>query len=198
MDRRVDRGNATRERIIGEAERLFARDGYETVSIEAILAACAISRGALYHHFAGKEAVFTAVLEAVEERVAAHLIAAAENAADPFEALRAGCAAWLDLAARDVVVRRVVLTDAPGVIGWQAWRALDERYTLGLLRAALVAAADAGRVKRDRVDVFAHMLLAALIEVALLIARAPEDAAIERSAREAIEQLLAGLDSGKA
>ena len=198
MERRSDRGAATRQHIIGTATRLFTEQGYEAVSIEAILQACSLSRGALYHHFASKEAVFTAVLETTEERIVARLAAAAEGATDPVAALRAGCAAWLDLAAEDPVVRRVVLTEAPGVIGWQAWRALDERYTLGLIRAALAAASAAGRIKDESVEVSANVLLAVLVEVALLIARAPGDATVARNGRKAVDQFLDSLFSAPA
>ncbi len=192
MNLRVDKGQATRRNIIEVATRLFTEQGYEAVSIEALLEACGLSRGALYHHFPGKEAVFTAVLEATEERIAADLMAASADANDPLDALRRGCAAWLDLAAHDPVVRRVVLNDAPAVIGWRAWRALDERYTLGLIRAALAAAAAQGQLPAERVEVAAHVLLAVLVEVALLIS-ATEPGADHAPAREAVERVLVGL-----
>ena len=195
MERRIDRRTATRQHIIDTATRLFTEEGYEAVSIEAILQACSISRGALYHHFPSKEAVFTAVLEATEERIVARLATSAGGATDPVAALRAGCGAWLDLAAEDPVVRRVVLTEAPGVIGWQAWRALDERYTLGLIRAALTAASAAGRINDESVEVSANVLLAVLIEVALLIARAAGDITIARNGREAVDRFLDSLFS---
>ena len=198
MERRIDRGTATRQHIIDTATRLFTEEGYEAVSIEAILQACRVSRGALYHHFPSKEAVFTAVLEATEERIVVRLATSAGGATDPVAALRAGCAAWLSLAAEDPVVRRVVLTEAPGVIGWQAWRALDERYTLGLIRAALAAALAAGRIKSESVEVSANVLLAVLVEVALLIARAPGDATLARNGREAVDRFLDSLFSAPA
>ena len=193
MDRRIDKGQATRRQIVENATGLFTEQGYDAVSIEALLAACAISRGALYHHFPGKEAVFVAVLEATEERIVARLAEASVGTDDAVEALRRGCDAWLDMAATDPVVRRVVLNDAPGVIGWQAWRALDERYTLGLIRAALAAAARQGRLPGERVEMAAHILLAVLVEVALLIAAAPTDAAVRASGRDAVHRVLDGL-----
>ena len=193
LDGRKDRGQATRGRIIETAAFLFTTHGYEAVSTEMILQSCGLSRGALYYHFASKEAVFTAVLEATEQRIVSRLAAAASDKRDPIEGLRAGCAAWLALAAEDDAVRRIVLTDAPGAIGWKAWRALDERYTLGLIRGGLSAVAAKGRLREDRVDVLAHLLLAVLVEAALLIARAPEDASVARVGHEAVEQILDGL-----
>lgn len=193
MNKRLERGESTRGHILAVATALFTDQGFEGVSIEAILGAAGISKGALYHHFKSKEAVFTAVLEAVEERIVACLEEAGSAEGDPISALRAGCAAWLALAADDPVVRRIVLSDAPAVIGWQAWRTLDERYTLGLIRAALAAAAAAGQIDPERVEITAHVLLAALVEVALLIARAPGDPGRQREGLATVDALLNGL-----
>ncbi len=192
MDKRNDRGQATRAHVLQVATELFAAEGYEATSIEVVLKASGISRGALYHHFANKEALFTAVLETVEARVAKQVSAAAAGATNPLDALRAGCAAWLELA-RDSAVRQIVLVDAPSVIGWQAWRDLDNQFALGLLKAALSGMAAAGRLRPDMVDTYAHLLLAAMIEASLLVARASDaDDAIAKG-REALEALLSGV-----
>ncbi|MGC4061767.1 MAG: TetR/AcrR family transcriptional regulator [Aquabacterium sp.] len=174
MTKRNDRGQMTRQHIIDVATDLFTQAGYEATSIEQVLQACGISKGALYHHFAGKVELFTAVLEATEQHVATRLSAASEGKTNPLDALRAGCAAWLSMA-RDPTVRQVVLLDAPSAVGWQAWREIDDRHGLGLLKMALMAAAAEGRFSADLVDIHAHMLLAVLIEMSLLIARAGDD-----------------------
>ena len=192
MDHRNSRGEATRESIIATGTRLFAAHGYEAASTELLLRECGISRGALYHHFPSKEALFTAVLEATEKTIASKIIAAASPAANPLDALRAGCGAWLSLV-DDPVVKQIVLIDAPSVVGWQTWREIDDRYVLGLIKSALGRAATLGRVPANMVELYAHMLLAMLIELALLIARAdaPADAAAE--AAQALEQVLSRL-----
>jgi AcrR family transcriptional regulator len=192
METKSDRGQATRTHIVTAATELFTEHGYEATSIELILRTCGISRGALYHHFSSKEAVFTAVLEAVEARVAATVAGAAAHAANPLDALRAGSVAWLGLAT-DPTVRRIVLLDAPTAVGWQAWREIDSRNALGLLKAALGMIAAAGRFSPDLVDVYAHMLVAVLTEVALLIARADDVPATIEKGRRAIEVLLSGI-----
>ena len=193
MDGRRDRGETTRRHIVATATRLFTEEGYAGVSIEAVLKACVISRGALYHHFASKEAVFTAVLEAVESRVAEQVSAAGRGADDAFDALRRGAQAWLSLAEQDAAVRQIVLIDAPNAIGWEAWRRLDENYSLGLLHAGLAAMAEEGRLPHHRVGTYAHILLAVLIELALLIARAPDDVDAVHRGREAMNRVLDGL-----
>ncbi len=98
------------------------------------------------------------------------------------------------LAASDAAVRRIVLTDAPTVVGWSAWRAIDDRYALGLLKAGLsAAAAAAGSVRRESIDVAAHLLLATLIEAALLIARSDDPAATIALTQTTIGTILGAL-----
>src|SRR5215472_19343842 len=94
----VARGEATRAQLIAIATRLFASRGYEDTSIEAVLQEAGVSRGSLYHHFAGKDALFEAVLEAVEERAGTEAIAATEGITDTVAALRAAALAWIRLA----------------------------------------------------------------------------------------------------
>src|SRR4029453_5269277 len=138
MSRRIEEGQATRRELLRIATRLFVAHGYQGTSIEAVLREAGISRGALYHHFDGKEALFAAVLDQVEADIAGTVAAAGGGIDDPVEALRAGCHAWLRLA-REPTVRRIALVDAPAVVGWEKWREMDERYAFGLLKGALVA-----------------------------------------------------------
>ena len=147
MNKKAERGQATREHLVEVATGLFAEHGYEDTSIEAVLQETEVSRGALYHHFGGKEALFAAVLEAVERDITARL-AGLVRPADPVETLRAGCLAWVRLAA-DPVVQRILLIDAPSVIGWERWRELEEKYALGMTKEALRRVADAGRLPAD-------------------------------------------------
>jgi AcrR family transcriptional regulator len=189
MSKKVERGQATRLRIIASATTLFSELGYEATSIEAVLRESGVSRGALYHHFDSKDALFEAVLEAIEADLAQAAIAASRDISDPAKALRAGCDVFLDLT-QTAKVRQIVLVDAPAVLGWQKWREIESRYGFGLLKAALEAAAARGQVRQDLVDVFAHMLLAALIEVALMVSRADDPAEALKSGRTALGELM--------
>jgi AcrR family transcriptional regulator len=195
MDRpnkNVARGEATRAQLIAIATSLFASRGYEDTSIEAVLREAGVSRGSLYHHFAGKEALFEAVLDDVEVRVGGAVVAAAGEAAGPVAALRAGFLAWIRIAG-DPVVQRILLIDAPSVLGWERWRAMEERHALGLIRATLQAVADGGSLRPDLVDVLAHVLLASVNEVALLVARSEDPDSAMTAGADAIDQLLQRL-----
>jgi AcrR family transcriptional regulator len=177
--------------LIAVATRLFASRGYEDTSIEAVLREAGVSRGSLYHHFAGKDALFEAVLEEVEARVGAQTVEAGLGAAGPAEALRAGCLAWIRLAG-DPAVQRILLIDAPSVLGWERWRALDER-PWSLIRTALQAVADDGILRPDLVDTLAHVVLASVNEVALLVARSDDPAAAMQAGTDTIDELLQRL-----
>src|ERR1700750_1516599 len=130
-NKNVARGEATRSQLIAIATRLFAERGYEDTSIEAVLREAGVSRGSLYHHFPGKEGLF----EAVAGRKP---VAAARGSDGPVAALRAGSLAWIRLAG-DPVVRRILLIDAPSVLGWERWRAMEGHHALGGIRAVLQA-----------------------------------------------------------
>jgi AcrR family transcriptional regulator len=187
--KRAAQGRATRDQLIEVATGLFAEHGYEGTSIEAVLAAAGVSRGALYHHFAGKEALFRAVVSAVNERSMAQLTEAIAGVTDPVDAVRTAALAWIDLAG-DPVIQRIVLVDAPSVLGWEQWRDMDEGRTVGAVTQMLHAVSDTGRLPAEFVEPFAHMILAALDEAAMIVARAPDTRLAVAESRRAVEELL--------
>ncbi|MEU8317672.1 helix-turn-helix domain-containing protein [Nonomuraea sp. NPDC048881] len=186
MNLKAERGAATRDKVLAIATRLFAERGYDDTSIEAVLQESGLSRGALYHHYAGKDALFEAVLEATESAIGVKIAKAVRGIADPAAALLAGALAWVRLAG-DPVIRRIVLIDAPAVLGWESWRAMEERYSFGMLKAALQAT---GAVPDGFVDLHAHMLLAAVNESALLVARGGDTATAEAAVEEFLRRVL--------
>jgi AcrR family transcriptional regulator len=189
VDRRIQRGATTRARLVETARERFGRDGFERTSIEAILQDSGVARGALYHHFPTKEALFDAVLEQVVADVAARIADAARTAPDPAGALRAGCDRWLRLA-QDSAIRQIVLVDAPAVVGWARWRQLDEQHTLGGVRASLWRLARAGRIPKSDVDVLANMVLAAVSEAAMVTVGADNPKRALRQAKDAVRTLI--------
>jgi len=192
FSKRAAQGRATREQLIEVATRLFAERGYEDTSIEAVLAAAGVSRGALYHHFAGKDALFEAVVEHIENGITASLATEVAAAPDAVTLVHTAALAWIDLAA-DPVIQRVILTDAPSVLGWERWRAMNDRYALGATRVMLQAVADEGHLPPDQVDAFAHMILGALDEVAQVVARAADRETAVADGKAAVREFLRRL-----
>jgi AcrR family transcriptional regulator len=139
------RSAQTRARLIGEARPRFARDGFAATSTDAILEGAGVRRGALYHHFADKAALFEAVCQQLAEEALPVVEAAAKMSRGPRDALVRGSIAWVEFATRDDV-RRILLVDAPTVLGWERWQALDDRLSAASLKAGIAEALAAGEI----------------------------------------------------
>lgn len=188
------RSEATRRRLVAAARTLFTERGYAGVGTEEIVQAAGVTRGALYHQFRDKADLFAAVAETVHAEIAQRITAGAQadGPTDPMAALHAGVQRFLEVCA-DPAVERIVLLDAPAVLGWQAWRDLADRYGLGLLQHALQAAIDAGAIPPQPVVPLAHVLLGALDECALYVARADDPTAARQECTAILQRLLDGL-----
>jgi len=178
------------------ARELFAQRGYAGVGTEEIVRRAEVTRGALYHHFDGKKGLFRAVHEALEESLAeeigAKIAAEAEAGTDARAVLQLGAQAFLDACERPELAR-IALSEAPAVLGWSEWREIDERYALGLVRMSLETAMEAGEIEQQPLDPLAHVLLGALTEAALLIARADDTEAARRTVGNTVERLISSL-----
>lgn len=192
------RSEATRQRLVTAARGLFAERGYAGVGTEEIVQAAGVTRGALYHQFRDKAALFSAVAETIHAEIAQRITAGAQadGATDPMTTLHAGVRRFLEVCA-DPAVERTILLDGPAVLGWQAWRDLADRYGLGLLQHALQAAIDAGAITPQPVVPLAHVLIGALNECALYVARAGDPTAARKECTAILQQLLDGLTPGE-
>jgi AcrR family transcriptional regulator len=188
----AERSAATRQALLDAGRALFAERGFAGAGQEEIVERAGVTRGALSHHFATKQGLFLAVVQDVQGDVAELIGRAAMEGGDPMEQLRLGCLAFLD-AAMDPSVGRIVLLDAPAVLGWQTWREIDAVHGLGLVTEALDAVMDAGLIDRQPVQPLAHLLLAALNEAAMLVANADDPVATRALMGVTVERLLARL-----
>jgi AcrR family transcriptional regulator len=190
----AERSAATRASLVEAARFLFAEHGFGGVGTETIVGAAGVTRGALYHQFADKTKLFEAVYEAIEEDLARRLgeLIAATGASDPLEVMTLGANAWLD-ACGEQEVQQIVLLDGPAVLGWQRWREIGMRYGLGLIEGLLIHAIEVGRIPPQPVRALAHVLVGALDEAGLYVARAEDQAAASEEMRTVIAALVTGL-----
>jgi AcrR family transcriptional regulator len=194
----------TRQALLAVARRLFAEQGYAATGTEQIVAQARLTRGALYHHFRGKAALFRAVMEEVAlevaEQVTARQLARQADATQPgegaWEQLRAGFQAYLDVCTRRDF-QRIVLIDGPAALGRDAWEDLVGRHGYGLLAQWLSRAADQGAIPRLPIPALTRLLAALIAEASLVIARADDPEQARREAGEVIDCLLSGLSSGQ-
>lgn len=192
-----ERSAATREALTTAARRLWGERGYAAVGTPEIARAAGVTRGAMYHQFADKAALFRAVVELVEQDVMRRLVAAVDSAApdSPATALRIAVREWLEIC-DDSEIRQLVLLDAPSVLGWDDLRDVAQGYSLGITEALLTEAMDAGQIARQPARALAHVLLGALDEAAMVIATADDRAVARAEISEVLDRLVDGLLAG--
>ena len=187
-----ERSRQTTSRILAEARRLFAEYGFAKVSAEQIVTAAGVTRGALYHHFKGKKGLFRAVLEQVQAQIEQRVKVAVDRAQDPMEMLIAGNDEFL-AACLDPGLQRILLTDAPAVLGWEEWRMIDEDHVQGKYRAFLAQLMDDGLLRPLPVDALAHIISGAANEAAFWAARAEDPETALSQAQTAMAELIRSL-----
>jgi AcrR family transcriptional regulator len=193
----AERSAATQDALKAAARRLWGERGYAAVGTPEIAEDAGVTRGAMYHQYSDKSALFIAVLEAVEAEVIERLAAAvaAAEPKTPAEALYVAADAWLEIAS-EPEVRQLVLLDAPSVLGWARFREFSQRYGLGMTEQLLSAAIQSGHLKTQPVRPAATILIGALDEAALSIASADDPVRERADVREVIHDLIDGLLRG--
>jgi AcrR family transcriptional regulator len=183
-----DRRDATRGALLVAGRRLFAERGFADVPADQVVSAAGVTRGALHHHFGDKRGLFRAVFEQLEAEIVTDLARLVGEGTD--DLVPRALAAFLDICERPDV-RRIALTDAPAVLGWQAWREIEAEHGLGLLTAML---ADSPIVsKATPAPVLAQLVVGSITEAALLIAHADDRAAARKQAESALLALYGDL-----
>lgn len=182
----------TRAALVAAGRRLFGRDGYAATSVEDLAREARVTTGALYHHFPTKTALFETVFEELHTGLLAASADAAACASDEVEALAVGFEAFLD-AMLTPEVQRIIITDAPAVLGLARFTELDERYAVAAIVTELQAAAAGGRLRADDPETLARLLLGALTRGSMLIAGSPDARQTRDQVVRAIRTLLNGL-----
>jgi AcrR family transcriptional regulator len=170
-----ERTASTRSALVLAARDLFGREGFAAVGTERLAAAAGVTRGALYHQFADKTELFAAVLEQAEAEIAERMLNAVAGVppADTAALLLAGAGAFLD-ASSEPDLQRIVLVDGPSVLGWERWREICLHHSVGLVAALLDDGMERGSIPRQPVDPLTHVLVGAVDEAALYLARAAD------------------------
>ena len=192
MARQAERSEATTRAIEAAARKLFATRGFAATSIDDIASRAGVAKGAVYHHFASKEAIFERVLDTVQaELAAAPVPAASRKLSDPLDLIADSVLRYL-LAASAPERRRILLVDGPAVIGWQRWREIDAKY-FGANARASAAAVLGEKASAAELDAAANLLLGACGEAALVCAAADDPRKAARAHAAALRRMFSGL-----
>jgi len=190
-DKRVAQGEVTRSALIDAARELFGNQGYGNTSTDEIVTRAGVTKGALYHHFRGKDGLFRAVFEQVQRDVSDQAVAEFLGP-DSWKALVSGCDLWVR-AHLDASVRRIVMQDARAVLGADEVRAIENRYGVVALRGALRKAMHAGVLERQPLRPLALLLIGALSEGCFYIADESDPAAAQIEVADLITRMLSAF-----
>ena len=169
MAKQAERRAATTETILKAGRRLFGDRGFAATTIDDIAEAAQVAKGAVYHHFATKEAVFEAVFDVVSRDLVADIDRAVRTERDVLAAMVAGTQHYFAACAKGPTCQ-IILRDGPAVLGWERWREIDAQHFGGKFPRALAAAMDAGLIARQPIEPLARLLLGAVTEAAVACA----------------------------
>lgn len=192
MATQAERRETTREAIVVAAAALFGRVGFAATTIDEIAGVAGVAKGAVYHHFLSKEAVFEAVLQRTSAALAADLRAKVGQASNVLQMLTRGTEAYFEACAQGPT-GRIILKDGPAVLGWARWREIDEEHFGRAIPQALAIAMDQGLIDRQPIIPLSRLLLGAVTEAAAACAASDNPATTGREHAAAFERLILGL-----
>src|SRR3954467_14940560 len=166
MAKQAERRGATPGGILAAARRLFGTQGFAATTMDEIAEAAHVAKGAVYHHFKTKEAVFEAVFDQVSRALVQEIDRAVRTEKDVLAAMVAGTQHYFAACAKGPT-GQIILRDGPAVLGWERWREIDARHFGGKIPRAIEAAMDAGLIARQPVEPLARLLLGAVTEAAV-------------------------------
>jgi AcrR family transcriptional regulator len=191
MATQEERSAASLAKLMDAARPLFRTQGYAATSVDDITRAALLTKGAFYHHFTDKKAIFHAVFEEAEHQLQADIRAACA-ADDAWTMLKSGCLAFLDITL-DPGVQRLLLREGPSVLGWDVWRDICARHSLGVISGGIRAAIKAGQIRPRPTEPLAATIYGALTEAARYLAELDDPAAALPGIRSEIELMLEAL-----
>ena len=194
---RVRQAEATRNLLLDVARKSFTERGYAATSIDDIIQQAGVARGALYHHFSGKEALFRAVYEVVEGEVVARVMAAAAGQASPWDAVRAGLSTFLD-ACLEPSFRRIVILDSVSVLQAQVLEVGIDPVELPMLQTVLTPLLGTTAFGGIAIEGLTYVALGGLYGASLYIARASDPRAARAEVDLVLDTLVRGLVDGAA
>jgi AcrR family transcriptional regulator len=195
MATQSDRRTATRSAILQAARRHFGEYGFGATTIDQIATGANVAKGAVYHHFPTKEAIFEAIFEDVSGELAKQVAAVAATNDDVLAALITGTKAYFS-ACSEGVTAQIILKDGPAVLGWERWRQIDARHFAGMIPQALGKAMQNGLIAHQPIEPLARLLLGAITEAAAACAARSDVLVAGNEYGEALGMLLEALRLG--
>ncbi|WP_298872506.1 TetR/AcrR family transcriptional regulator [uncultured Bradyrhizobium sp.] len=187
--RREEYAEATRQALLAAGQDMFAREGYQAAGIEAISRAARVTRGAFYHHFDDKKALFDAVVVSLQSEAAARVQEISKGKAKLWDRLYTGIDAYLDVSIEPAYAR-IVVQEAPVVLGSARFAEIEEKYPMALLKATLKVLKREGELIFDDIDLLGRMLDAIICELSIMLPASADPRKTRARGRKIIEGML--------
>jgi len=190
--RRQEYSASTRRALVDVATELFTAQGYAGTSLDEIVAGARVTKGALYHHFSGKQALFESVFEKVEERAARDIHRAVRGNRDPWEKALGGLRAFLEVL-QEPGYRRIVIADGPAVLGYERYREQEDRTTFGIVQEIVSSVLATYDLEPSMVETFSRVFFGAMSAAGSAVSSAEDTRKAGDEVEAAIAYILAGL-----
>ena len=192
---KIATGQQTAAHLVAIARKHFKTRGYSSTALEDIAKEAGMTRGAVYHHFDGKKGLFLAVFTDAQADIANRIIEVDKSGLPIWDRFISCNRIFLETCL-DSDLQKIVLIDAPAVLGWDEWRKIDEAITLGILRSHLKELIDKGIIKPLPLEPLTHAISGANNEVLLWIAQSDDPKKAFDEALSIINEFLWSLRKG--
>jgi AcrR family transcriptional regulator len=190
--RRVEYSESTRQALVDSAVELFTKRGYAGTSLDEVTKRARVTKGALYHHFSGKQALFEAAFDSIENGFVQRLGEIVGAPGDPWDTAIAGLRAYVRVCL-EPSYQRIVVHEAPVVMGWERWREAEEHFSYGLLRTTIGVLVESGELEQLPVETMTRLLFGALSAGASTIAAASDPRKASAEVERTIVRVVEGL-----
>ena len=190
--RRDEYTEATRFALMAAGRETFAREGYQSASVEVISRTARVTRGAFYHHFEDKQALFDAIVVAMQSKAASTVEKCARQHPKIWDRLSTGIDAYLDVCLEPDYAR-IVVREAPVVLGQSRFQEIEEKYPQALLKATLAALKQQGELDFGDINLLSHLVDALICKIAVLLPETADPAALRADGNRVLDGLLDGL-----
>ena len=190
--RREEYAEITKQALIEESFKLFVEKGYAKTSIDEIVQNARVTKGALYHHFQNKEALFRAAYEYQVRGLTAVVAKAIQASSDPWEKALIGCNAFIDHGLNSKQ-KNIRLQEAITVLGWEQWRELDASYTMGIIQQVITELIESNIYPHQNITILSDMIYSLLVETSMTIMRAENKQKARQEATQILVKMLSSL-----
>ncbi|ALX04181.1 MULTISPECIES: TetR/AcrR family transcriptional regulator [Aeromicrobium] len=190
--RRTGYSSSTKRALLDNATQLFAAHGYAGTSLDEVVAAARVTKGALYHHFPSKLALFESVFDRLQEKATREIEKRIDAADDPWERAQIGLEGFLEVC-REPQFRRICLQEGPVALGHERWAVAERAASYGIVKRTVDALLDDLGGANELSEAYAAIFFGAIRSSSEYVADADDAEQASAEVLASISGILAGM-----